>query len=66
MINEEEDDERLLRMQNQAIDENDEAHEDIIEELENMDDEDGSAQTLKFNSVRGYKLQVRKLEYNGS
>ena len=38
MINEEEDDERLLRMQNQAIDEN-EAHKDISDVLEDTDDE---------------------------
>ena len=41
MINKEDDDERLLRMQNQAIDENDEVDEDIIDELEDMDDIDG-------------------------
>ena len=43
MINKEDDDKRLLRMQNQTIDENDEVHEDIIDELEDMDDEDDSA-----------------------
>ena len=43
IINKEEDDERLLRRQNQAIDKNDEVHEDIINELEDMDDEDDSA-----------------------
>ena len=32
----------LLRMQNQAIDANDEDHEDIIDELEDMDDKDDS------------------------
>ena len=42
MINKEEDDERLLRMQNQAIDEN-EAHKDIMDELEDTDDECDSA-----------------------
>ena len=36
---------------NQAINENDEVHEDSIDELEDMDDEDDSAQTLKFRSV---------------
>ena len=45
-------------MQNQAIDENDEFHEDIIDELEDMDDEDDSAQTLKFGSVT-QKLDIR-------
>ena len=39
MINKEDDDERLLRMQNQAIDGNNEVHEEIIDELEDMDDE---------------------------
>ena len=43
MINKEEEDERLLRIQNQAIDENDEVHADIIDELEDMYDEDDSA-----------------------
>ena len=43
MINKEEEDERLLRIQNQAIDENDEVHEDIINELKDMDDEYDSA-----------------------
>ena len=38
IINKEEENEGLLRMQNQAIDENDEVHEDIIDELEDMDD----------------------------
>ena len=42
MINKEDDDERLLRMQNQAIDEND-VHEDIIDEFKDMDDEYDSA-----------------------
>ena len=42
MINKEDDDERLSRMQNQAIDEND-VHEDIIDELEDMDVKDDSA-----------------------
>ena len=37
MINKEHVDERLLRMQNQAIDKNDEVHEDIIDEIEDMD-----------------------------
>jgi hypothetical protein len=41
MINKEDDDERLLRMQNQANAENDEVDEDIIDELEDMDDIDG-------------------------
>ena len=43
MINKEDDDERLLRIPNQAIDENDEVHEDIINELKDMDDEYDSA-----------------------
>ena len=34
MINKEDDDERLLRMQNQAIDGNNEVHEEIFDELE--------------------------------
>ena len=54
-------------MQNQTIDENDEVHEDIIDELEYMDD---SAQNRKFRSVdvRRQTLEVRsqKLHYNGS
>ena len=33
----------LLRMQKQTIDENDDVHEDIIDELEYMDDKDDSA-----------------------
>ena len=37
MINKEHVDERLLRMQNQVIDKNDEVHEDIIDEIEDMD-----------------------------
>ena len=43
MINKEDDKERPLRMQKQAIDENDEVHEDIIDELEDVDDEYDSA-----------------------
>ena len=55
-MNKDDDDESLLRMQNQAIDENDEVHEDIIDELEDMYDEDDSAQTLKIVTQ---KLEVR-------
>ena len=53
-------------MQNQAIDEN-EAHKDISDELEDMDDEGDSAKTLKTRGVT-YKLEVRsqELDYNGS
>ena len=40
MINKEDDDERLLRIPNQAIDENDEVHEGINGELEDMDDDE--------------------------
>ena len=43
MINKEDDDERLLRMQNQANADNNEVNEDIIDELEDMDDAYDSA-----------------------
>ena len=43
MIIKVDDDERLLRKQNQAIDENNEVNEYIIDELEDMDDEYDSA-----------------------
>ena len=56
-------------MQNQAIDEN-EAHKDIMDELEDTDDECDSAQSLKhFEALlRSQKLEprIQKLQYNGS
>ena len=48
-------------MKNQAIDKNDEVHEDIIDEIEDMDNGYDSAQTLNLEV-----LLLSKLEYNGS
>ena len=60
---------RLLRMQNQAIDGNNEVHEEIFYQLEDkfLNMIDYSAQALRFESVN-QKLEIRtqKLESIGS
>ena len=60
---------RLLRMQNQVIDGNNEVHEEIFDELEDkfLNMVDYSAQALRFKTVN-QKLEFRtqKLESIGS